>query len=43
MEDALAAGERRDEASGIEQVGAEEDEAVGGAVERSQVVILRIS
>ena len=43
MEDALAAGERGGEGLRLHKVGAEEDEAVGGAVEGSQVVVLRIN
>ena len=42
MEDALAAGEGGDEAVGFEEVGAEEDEALAGAVQGSQVVVLRV-
>ena len=43
MEDAFAARECRDEGFGLHEVRPEEDEAVRGAVEASQVVILRIN
>ena len=42
VEDAVAAGEGLDKAFWIQQIGAEEDEAIGGAVKGPQVVVLWI-
>ena len=43
MEDTLAAGEGREKAVGIQQVGADESKAVGGTFKRPQVVVLGIN
>ena len=43
MEDTLAAGEGREKAVGLQQVGADESEAVGGTFKRPQVVVLGIN